>query len=499
MPVHRRSLLQVAGALTVSGCACGIAGCVATNPATGRSSFTGGFSPQDDIRLGAEQHPKLLEAFGGEYRDPKLNRYLDTIGVRLARHTEYQQFPYTFTLLNTHIVNAFALPGGYVYVSRGLLALASNEAELAGVVAHELGHVNARHTAERLGAQQVATLGVLAGAIGASLLGISPGNVAQIGQTIAALAIQSYSREQEMESDTLGIRYMSQAGYDPDAMVTFLASLREQSQVEARSMGLPPGSVDEYNLMATHPRTADRVREAQAQAQVSRPPDARLARQEFLALIDGMLFGDDPAQGLVKGRRFVHPEMRFEFTAPPGFRLQNAPERVMASDADGAAVVFDVAPLRGSRTLPEYLQREWAPRARLVAVEPIAVNGLAGATGATVGQTRGGAVDLRLVALARDPRSVYRLLFISPRQRTAALEVEFRRTTYSFRPLTESEAAAVTPLRLKVRAAQPGDRVEALAAPLPYGQFNADWFRVLNDLPPGAQPVAGQPLKVVVS
>ena len=499
MTVSRRSLLRAGGAATLAGCACGLAGCVSTNPATGRSSFTGGFSPEDDIRLGASEHPKMLEAFGGEYRNPKLQGYVDAVGRRLAAYTEYQQFNYRFTLLNSPIVNAFALPGGYVYLSRGLLALASNEAEMAGVLAHELGHVNARHTAERLGAQQMAQIGVIASAIGASLLGLPADSVAQVGQTIATLAIQSYSREQELESDTLGVRYMSRAGYDPDAMATFLASLREQSQVEARSKGLPEGSVDQYNLMATHPRTMDRVRAAQAAAEVSRPPNARIARDEYLALIDGMVFGDDPEQGVVRGRTFQHPGLRFEFTAPQGFRMQNSPEKVVASDARGAAIVFDIAPIRQAGNMPAYLQGEWAPKARLADLEPVRVNGFDGATARTVGRTENGPVDVRLLALNRDGRSAFRFLFISPQQRTAELNLPFRETTYSFRALDAAQAAAIRPLRLAVRAAQPGDRVETLATTLPYGPFNADWFRVLNDLAPGAQPRPPRKIKVVVA
>jgi len=497
MPLTRRDLLEAAGGTALAGAACALPGCVATNPATGRSSFTGGFSPSDDMRLGAEEHPKMLEAFGGEYQDRRLQQYVDTLGLRLARHAEFQQFQYRFTLLNTPIVNAFALPGGYVYVSRGLLTLASNEAELAGVLAHELGHVNARHTAERIGAQQLAGIGVLASAIGASLLGLPADNVARIGQTIASLAIQSYSREQELESDTLGIRYMSQAGYDPDAMATFLASLREHSQLEARAKGLPPGSVDQYNIMATHPRTVDRVRDAQAAARVARPPSPRIAREEYLAFLDGMLFGDDPKEGMVIGNRFVHPELRFAFEVPPGFRIQNSPERVAASDPGGAAVIFDVAAVRGARTLAEYLQREWAPKARLAQLEAITVNGLRGATARTVGQGPQGPVDLRLVALERDPRSVFRFLFVSPRARTAALDEAFRRTAWSLRRLSAGEAAAVQPLRLEVRKARPGERIETLAAALPYGALSVDWFRVLNDLPPGASLPRDRLLKIV--
>ena len=501
MSVSRRSLLKTGGVAAIAACCGGLSACGSTNAATGRSSFTGGFSPADDMQLGSEQHPKMLAAFGGEYQHKKLQGYVQTLGRRLAQFTEYQQFNYHFTLLNSPIVNAFALPGGYVYVSRGLLALASNEAELAGVIAHELGHVNARHTAERLGAQRMAQFGVIASAIGASLLGLPANSVAQIGQTIATLAIQSYSREQELESDTLGVRYMSRAGYDPDAMATFLGSLGEQSQIEARSKGLAPGSVDQYNLMATHPRTADRVRQAQIAAQTSRPRNARTARNDYLAMINGMMFGDDPTQGLVNGQQFIHPVMRFTFEAPVGFSVQNSPEHVIASDANGAALQFDMAPLQAASqradNMSNYIVREWASKTAVLDVQPITVNGMVGATARAVGNTQQGAMDVRFVALARDNSTVFRMLFISPQARTASLSEVFRRSTYSMRRLSAEEAQKVRALTLRVRPARSGERIEQLAKHLPYGALNADWFRVLNDMPAGAQPSVEQLLKIV--
>jgi len=295
MKYDRRHFLAGAMASTAL---IGLSGYTTVNQATGRSSFTGLYSVEDDIKLGRQEHPKLVQQFGGEYENARLQRYIAETGKKLARGTEYQQFPYQFTLLNTPIVNAFALPGGYVYVSRGLMALASNEAEMAGVLAHELGHVNARHTAERLSAAQMAQLGMMLGAVGASALGLGPG-AAQVGQQIAMMSIQSYSRKQEFEADTLGVRYMSRAGYEPNAMVSFLSTLREQSIVDAKMRGLPPGSVDQFNMMSTHPRTKDRVEKAIQAAAVTRPDNPRIGRETYLANIDGMLFGDDPRQGLV--------------------------------------------------------------------------------------------------------------------------------------------------------------------------------------------------------
>ncbi|MBT3533487.1 MAG: M48 family metalloprotease, partial [Rhodospirillaceae bacterium] len=329
--LNRRQLLAgLAGGAALSGSA----GCVATNAASGRESFTGFRSIKDDIAEGRANHPKILKSFGGAYEERRLSNYVQNIGLRLAKGAEYQQYPYRFTILNTQIVNAFALPGGFIYITRGLLSLASSEAELAGVLAHELAHVTARHGAERRSAQQVAQLGLLLGSIGLQAAGL-PSGLMQIGQTAALAAIKGYSREHEFEADTLGIRYMSQAGYNADAMATFLGSLREHSQVESRVLGLPPGKLDEFNIMSTHPRTIERVKQAQ-QAAAQSNGQGRWGQEDYLNHIDGMMFGDDPKQGLIRDQTFIHPILRFEFRAPDEFHLRNSPTRVEGRHPDGA-------------------------------------------------------------------------------------------------------------------------------------------------------------------
>lgn len=495
MTHDRRCFLSGMAAATL--CA-GLSGCGTVNPATGRTSFTGVYSVEDDVKLGRDEHAKIVQEFGGEYENRKLQGYVDGIGKNLSHYTEFQQFPYKFTILNTPIVNAFALPGGFVYVSRGLLSLASNEAELAGVVAHEIGHVNARHTAERLTAAQASQLGLIAGAIGAAVLGL-PQEIMQVGQSIAAMSIQSYSRSQELEADTLGIRYMTKAGYDPDGMVTFLSTLRAQSVVEAQMQGLPAGSVDEYNIMATHPRTIERVEQAMQVAAAARPASPRLGRDAYLDHIDGMLFGDDPRQGIVRGRLFQHPGLRFQFRVPEGFRLVNGEAQIMARDNKGAAILFDTAPVKSSRDMASYLQNEWT-KMRLRDLETITINGLEAATGWVRGQDKQrGQIDLRAVAIRRDAGSVYRFLFLSPAGESQRLARPFRETTYSFRTLTPAEASRIKALRLLVVPVRPGDTIQGLARTLPYDQYNEAWFRLLNDLESGQPLTPKQRIKVIAA
>lgn len=489
MRADRRRM--VAGLLASAG-GLGLVGC-AVNPGTGRRSFTGLYDVEDDIALGAREHPRLVEAFGGTYDDPELARYVADIGARVAAHAEIQDFPYRFTLLNSPVVNAFALPGGYCYCTRGLLALAANEAELAGVLAHETGHVVARHGAERMSSAMLTQLG-------AAVLGVATGNaeIARMGAYAGTAYVQSFSRQQEFEADMLGVRYMAKAGYDPDAMVSFLSTLRAHAMVEAQSMGLPAGTVDEFNIMSTHPRTTERVQAAIAQAGAQRPANPRLGEAEYLTRIDGMLYGDDPKEGQFLGRRFVHTGLRLEFTVPEGFRPRNEPTRVLAIRSDGAAMVFDMARRRAG-TIGAYLDGEWAERGVLGEVETLDVNGLPAATGTARLAGQAGPLDARAVAIAGDGDTVYRFLFLSPAQATAGLNDAFRRATYSFRRLTEAQARAIRPKRLLVVPATGREDAAVQGRLLPYGRFNADAWRVLNDLEGGVAPRDGEPIKVIVA
>ncbi|MBL4613747.1 MAG: M48 family metalloprotease [Magnetovibrio sp.] len=195
-----------------------VAACSA-NPATGKQSFTGFMSPAKELQVGAEEHPKMVKQFGGQFDDQDWPKYVREIGQELASYSEMPELPWTFTVLNDTQVNAFALPGGYVYITRGLLALASDEAEMAGVLSHEIGHVTARHTAQRYSSTMATNLGLQVLGVLSNAAGV-PGaeNIAAVG---ANLALKSYSRDQELESDMLGVRYMTRAGYDPDAMASF--------------------------------------------------------------------------------------------------------------------------------------------------------------------------------------------------------------------------------------------------------------------------------------
>lgn len=486
-----RHPILFAAALSFLGLSNLLTGCT-VNPATGRTEFTGGMSSSEEIRIGRENHPQILKEFGGEYDNPALTRYVDSIGALLAQTVERKEFTYKFTVLNSDIVNAFAVPGGYVYISRGLVALADNEAQLAAVMAHELGHLTALHHARRYGQGLLANILVT----GVAIAGGS--ELAQLGQFGAVAVLQSYSREHEFEADDLGIRYMSRAGYDPKEMAAFLAKLRAHSQLEARLRGQSPDAVDQFDYLATHPAPAARVDRALQNASAVTVAQPMTAQAIYQSKIDGMLYGDDPEQGFIKGRAFAHPQLRFTFEVPAGFRLFNSQQAIVAYGPDNARIILDQAKKPSDGPMTYYLTDVWARGTRLSNVESIDVNGLPAATGALRLNTQSGTMDLRLVAIRWDATTIYRFIFATPPALTGRLTTDLQRTTFSFRRLSANEAAALKPSRIAIVTVGPGDTADRLAARMPFADFRRERFEVLNGLKPGQQPAVGQKVKLIV-
>jgi predicted Zn-dependent protease len=448
---------------------------------------------QNPLAAFPQEVQAAVTEFGGLYQDPELQRYVESIGKLLVSTTEKPNDPFTFGLLDSDIVNAFSLPGGYVFITRGLLALANNEAELASVIGHEIGHVTANHSSRR------ETRGVIA-QLGAGLLGVLLGNpnIANVAGMGAQLYLQKYSRDQEFEADQRGIGYMARAGYDTRAAPAFLGDLEAWEELQAKVSGHPMGDAA-YSMMADHPRTADRVERARELAVGRQVKDPMTEPAIYLRKIDGVIFGDNPKQGIVKDRFFIHPALRFAFEVPQGFHITNTPSQVHAEGPGGAAIVFDQSPRPFSGDPVDYLTRAWASSLRLSSVERIDVNGIPGATGATRAQTKDGQVaDLRLVALRFDANTYFRFLFVSPPNVTAQLSDAFRRTTYSFRRLSEKDVDGIRPMRIKEVTVGPGDTVDTLANRMPFDRLRRERFLVLNGLPPDATLHPGELVKTIV-
>jgi len=500
-PVRTLAMLALAAAIMFTGTGC------STNPATGRSSFTGFMSAEEEKKVGHDEHPKILREFGGEYPDPKVRQYVQQLGERLAKNSEMADLKFTFTVLNSDVINAFALPGGFVYVTRGLMALASSEAELAGVIGHEIGHVTARHTAERYSQGTLAEAGLNILTIGVGILtGSSAAAQAagQVGGLGAGAYLAGYSRDQEFEADMLGVRYLDRAGFEDAAMASFLGKMQEESRLSAEIAGR--NDADEFNIMQSHPRTGDRVRAAteEARKQGSTSTASHVGRDEYLNLLEGMPWGGDRESGWVINRHFIHPGLRLRFEVPKGFRLMNSERSVSARGPNGARIVFDQAPrTREGRnsaegmTPVEYLQRVWGRNSTLNQLESITINGLPAATAATRLSTNSGPLDARLVAIRFNETTMFRFLFASPPAQTAELNEPYRRTTYSFARLTEREVQTARPPRLRTVRVAPGDTAESLARRMPFEEFGPQRFRVLNGLTADQQPRVGERVKIV--
>ncbi|MBC7951205.1 MAG: M48 family metalloprotease [Rhodospirillaceae bacterium] len=449
--------------------ACALASCQMV-PATGQQGFNI-VPPAQEAQMGAEAHPDILKEFGGAYDDPALQAYVAGIGQRLGQASATPAADFRFTVLDSPIVNAMALPGGYVYVTRGLLVLAGNEAELAGVLAHEIGHVTARHSSQRISRAAVGDL--LAGVVGAVVGVPGVGDIAQMG---AGAYLQSFSRDQESQADQLGMATMAQAGYDPHAMASFLDKLAQQSRLEAVLAGRSPDSTDQFNFMASHPRTKERVQAAAATAGAAR--GGALGRDELLSHVDGITYGSDPKQGIIRERVFLHPDLGIRFEVPNGFTLVNGEDTVIASSPQGGAIQFDTD--QGGGGMTAYLGQRWGAKLRLSGVEAIDINGLPAATAKARVQSESGPADVRLVAVDGGG-TVYRFLFLSPAN-DASFDESYKRTTYSLRRLTPEDRAAIRPLKVKVVTVRPGDSADSLAASMAVPDHKAERFRVLNGL-----------------
>lgn len=448
-------------------------------------------SAEDEKRIGAEEHPKIIAQFGGIFDDSRIGGWIAGLGGRLVAASEMRGARFTFTVLDSPVVNAFALPGGYVYLTRSLLALANTEAEVAGVLAHEIGHVTERHTAQRVDTATVANIATV-------LLGAVTGSpeLARVGQVIGAGALAQYSQGQEYEADLSGVKYMNRIGYNPLAQADFLSSLNREHRLSREVAGKRgAGSTDSF--FATHPNTLERVRRAREAALKGGGSGGRYGRAALLHRINGLIWGDSPEHGYIDGRRFSHPKLRFTFEAPQGFKLANQPDAVVARGPEGAAVRFDRAAHPRFPGPEAHIAREWGAKVRLFDLERIEVSGMPAASARTRLRARGGAVDARLVAIRFPERLLYRFLFVSPPRLTASLELPFRRMTHGFRRLSQRQAAALKPLRIRIFTVGPDDTAARLARLMRVPSHREARFRVLNALPAGVELRRGEKVKIV--
>ena len=449
------------------------------------------------VQEAQQDHPKLLQEFGGADAGPRAS-YVDNVGRRVASFSGVAPGAYRFTLLNSAVENAFATPGGYIYITRQLMALMDNEAELAFALGHEVGHVAANHAQARESyARRSSVLGVL-GAILGSVVGGGLGSaVAQMSQSRAQLATLSFSRNQEYQADTLGMRYMIGAGYDPVGASGVLAAITRATALEARAQGRDSRQTPEW--ASTHPLGQNRVQNALAAARsTGRLGTGLRNRDQFLSQVEGVYVDDDPAQGVIEGRTFAHPDLRIFFAVPQGYLMQNGTTEVAISGSGGKAL-FSGGRYDGS--LENYtslvLQQLAGNQVRLVGgpVQRTSINGIPAAYTTARASTSSGSVDVSVFAYQWSPNTVYHFVMLT---RGGAGIGPFVPMVQSIRRVTNAEAAAIRPRIINVVTVRPGDTVQGLASRMAYRSFQLERFLSLNNLAANSRLAPGQKVKLVV-
>ncbi len=452
---------------------------------------------QSEAAQGAQYHPQFVTEFGGEITGPQA-QYVQTVGANIAFQSGLagSREAFKVTLLNSSVNNAFAVPGGYVYATRQLVTLMNNEAELAAVLGHEVGHVAARHSQRRQAAAQRNQLGGMGIAILSSILlgGNNP-----LGQQIAQGALQgsqmltlSFSRGQETEADGLGIQYLNAAGYDPRAMSTLLASLAAQNALDAQLQGRDDATIPEW--ASTHPDPASRVAAA---AQLAGAGTGLTNRETFLQRVDGMMYGDDPAQGVIEGSAFIHPQLRLSFTAPQGFYMANG-TRAVAINGDGGRAQMTGAAYNGN--MDAYVRAAFqalAGEGQTLApqsVQRTTVNGIPAMYGSAVVPNGQQQVEVTVFAYEFGPSTAYHFMAITPAGQAGTFNAMYQ----SMRRISASEASAVVPRAVDVVTAGRSDTVATLSRRMAYTEAPEARFRVLNGMAANDQVVAGRQYKIVV-
>jgi predicted Zn-dependent protease len=444
-------------------------------------------TPVQQTAATEREHERILASYGGVYEDARLSSLISKAVEKLVAASERPDLSYKVTILNSAAINAFALPTGQLYITRGLIALANDTSELSSVLSHEMAHVIARHAAIREDqARQAALVSRVVTDIGADP------ELSALALARSKLTLASFSRAQEFEADGIGVGIAARAGFDPFGAVRFLTSMERNAALRAARSANDPRGLD---FLSSHPATPERVQNAQANARQFSSPGANgeKDRDLYLDALDEMIYGEDPSEGFVRGRRFIHPKLGFTFTAPEGFSLDNTAQAVIGVREGGTqAMRFDVARVSSEQSLGDYLTSGWIDDVDKTTVEDLTVSGFPGATAIA----RGEQWRFRIYAL-RFGSDVYRFVFAS-KAKNGEGDRGFRETVNTFRRLTLAETQAARPLRLKVITVQPGDTVESLSHRMAGVDRQLDRFRILNGLDAKSTVKARDRVKIVV-
>lgn len=469
-------------------CALSLANC-ALNPVSGNPNFVT-MSESQEVSVGRSEDKKVREKYGS-YNDPALQEYVSGIGQRLARSSHRPGLQYQFTVVDSPEINAFALPGGYIYITRGILAYLNSEAELAAVLGHEIGHVTARHSVQQMSAATAANVGASVLQILVPQVRNSAGDL--LINTLGGALLSGYGREHELEADRLGAEYLARTGYDPQAMIKVVGVLKNQELFDnevAKAEGREPRRY--HGLFATHPDNDTRLQEVVREAAKFSSAENRINREEFLKRMERVVFADSPEQGIVRNNRFYHASLGLALQFPEGWKVRNSPQNVTAFNNERTALV-DLRSAGAAEGSPSDVLRKILKLGNGSSVTPTTIGGLKAAyieQPISGKPTRVAVVFLGKNAYAIGLQANSAALF---RQNLTAMEASLQ----SFHAITDKERELAKPLRIRIITARAGMTFAELAKTSPLGRFAEGHLRVINSQYPAGEPTPGQALKII--
>ena len=477
-----RAALTVLGLAVLTSCA--------TNPVTGKRDLVL-MSEQQEVQLGAQAAQEVGKEYA-QYNLAGLQAYVNQVGQKLAAKSHRPQLQYTFTVVDSAEVNAFALPGGHVYITRGIMAYLNSEAELAGVLGHEIGHVTARHSVRQQSQGTLATLGaVILGSVLESSTGVG-GITNQFG-TLATAYVRGYGRDNELEADRLGAEYLARAGYDPQAMIRVVGVLKNQELFDAEQAkreGREPHAY--HGLFDTHPDADRRLQEVVAAAGQFKTNASDDNRSAFLKATNGMIFGDSPEQGLLRGSTFYHAGLGFAVNFPQDWKVQNRPESVVAI-AKAEDVAIEMRMVENAEGDAAGILRQGFKPDQVYQVENLTIGGLA----ATRMVAAKGGRPFQATAIRLQERL---FVFIGLSKNAASFkraQPAIDQSVATFHVITDAERRAVKPHAIRTMQARPGDSFAQLAKSSPLGPYAEQYLRLINQGYPAGEPQPGETIKVV--
>ena len=468
-----------------------LAGCAA-NPVTGKSDYVL-MSEQQEIALGQRYNREILKEMPA-YDDAKLNAMIQSIGDKLAAHSHRTSLDYRFTVVDSPTVNAFALPGGYIYITRGMLAYLNSEAELAAVLGHEIGHVTARHSVRQHSAQTTASV---LGTVVSVATGI--GGVDDLTDMAGTAIVRGYGREHELEADRLGAQYMARSGYDPDAMLEVIGILKDQETFEkksAREEGRKPNVY--HGLFSTHPRNDARLQEVVRAARAHKTgTSTRINREGFIRSLEGLPFGDSASQGIIRGNRFYHESLDFTLAFPSGWQIDNHEDRVVATPDSGDGLMQLKMVELEKRMSARDVMTNLMQLTDLRRGEQISNGDMKGYTAIASAKTSFGIRPVRHIVLIRDKTAWIFSGTAKDKRNPYRYDRQIIASAKTFRPLNAQDRRLASGNRLHIIRAGSKTRYSDLAGKAPIERHAEEQLRLLNDQYPKGEPHKGQLLKTV--